>query len=116
MNCLYCNQDLNDTKYVTAPKTHYRCDPCRADFNFNGAGQPSLFTFSVIHNDTEYTAFFDYARIYGRKIFTLRIMYDYEEQKYRMEQVMSLALELDWMPNFTPSNLMKKLPTILTFS
>lgn len=56
--------------------------------------------FTIYHNDLKYTLVFD---VYP------------DRQEFRIWKGTTTIIELDFLPDITPANVEKKLPTLLTF-
>ena len=109
MNCKFCQAILIQNTTLT-----YRCPQCYSRFSFNNAEAQKMISYMLVakYGDHYYGAVF---YITSKHFMLERLDLDKKTGKavyYSKEPLLQLA----YLPNITPENFAKKLPTLLTFS
>jgi hypothetical protein len=96
MNCYYCQQPMYYTESVNAKWFYYHCIPCDASFDY-----------SNVSNCVEHYRFV--------KEHLIAYFYPLKNEFVLFLSLTKKYVEFDFIPNFTPSNILQKHKTLLTF-
>jgi hypothetical protein len=117
MNCLFCQKELKDSGQRAKANLHYRCHPCHTDYHCDFPHKLGWLEFTHYHNRNMYRILVRYD---PAPYFHMAVTYNYDEDDqvsdYQNDNPEIKIFDWDYVPDITPQNIAKKLPTLLTFS
>jgi hypothetical protein len=116
MNCLYCQNPLQDNPPASVDHFKASCWLCQTSFYYSLPEEELLWCeMKVKYKEHWYTAMFTFDA-YIQKYFLGKSKTKFYTEPFILLNAGKRLLTFNYHPNITPANFLQKLPTLLTFS